>query len=87
MLENSEDFALFPIATVKGFPDASSYFLGINLKNNDKKIYQFNILDIYNNYSSGEPIEQSSYPIFNSYPEMLAHIAEIKYMDGKRKSL
>jgi hypothetical protein len=85
MLESSKDFALFPIATVKGFSDASNYFLGINLSKNDKKIYQFNILDLYDNYSSDEPIEQSAYPIFDSYPQMLAHISEIKYMDDKKE--
>lgn len=85
LLESDKNFALIPIAKTDGKMDSSGFYLGINSKNNDKSIYEFNILDIYDTYSEGESIIQSAYLVFNSYPEMLAHISEIKYLNGKKE--
>jgi hypothetical protein len=85
LLDSNPDYSLIPIATVTGTPDASNYFLAMNSRKNDQKIYEFNLLDIFDTYNEGEPIDQSAYEVFDSYPQMLAHISEIKYMDGKKE--
>jgi hypothetical protein len=84
LLENSEDFKFLPI----GFTSSSAAhgcYLAINLNDNDKSIYEFHIQDLYDNYSANEPVEQSANPVFDSYPQMLAHISEIKYLDGNKE--
>jgi hypothetical protein len=85
LLRSNPDYSLIPIATVTGNPDASNYFLAVNSKKDDQKIYEFNLLDIFDTYNEGEPIDQSAYEVFDSYPQMLAHVSEIKYIDGKKE--
>jgi hypothetical protein len=84
-LTTSQNYSFIPIATVSGDRNAESYFLAMNLNNNDLKIYEFDTQDLFDNKSTNEPIEQSAYEIFDSYPQMLAHISEIKYLDGKKE--
>jgi hypothetical protein len=84
-LTTSSNYSFIPIATVSGDRNAESYFLAMNLNNNDLKIYEFDTQDLFDNKSTNEPIEQSAYEIFDSYPQMLAHISEIKYLDGKKE--
>jgi hypothetical protein len=84
-LNTSQDYSFVPIATVSGDRNSENYFLAMNLKNNDPKLYEFDTQDLFDNKSSNEPIEQSAYEVFDSYPQMLAHISEIKYLDGKKE--
>jgi hypothetical protein len=84
-LTTSQNYSFIPIATVSGDRNAENYFLAMNLNNNDLKIYEFDTQDLFDNKSTNEPIEQSAYEIFDSYPQMLAHISEIKYIDGKKE--
>jgi hypothetical protein len=85
LLESDPNYSFIPISIVSGYPGSEAYFLSVNSKKNDEKIYEFNILDIYDTYSEGDAIIQSAYEVFNSYPQMLAHISEIKYLDGKKE--
>jgi hypothetical protein len=84
-LTTSSNYSFIPIATVSGDRNAENYFLAMNLHNNDLKIYEFDTQDLFDNKSTNESIEQSAYEIFDSYPQMLAHISEIKYLDGKKE--
>jgi hypothetical protein len=84
LIDTSRDFGFIPIIFTES-KIATNCYLAINTKGNDKKIYEFNLQDIFDNHSSGEPIEQSAYPIFDNYPQMLAHISEIRYSHGKKK--
>jgi hypothetical protein len=85
LLESSSSLRLIPIAKTDGKRNSSGYYLGMNFINNDKSIYEFNILDIFDKYNENKPIEESAYPVFTSYPQMLAHISEIKYLNGKKE--
>jgi hypothetical protein len=85
MLESASNFSLFPIAKTDSELSSSGYYFGMNTQNTDPNIYEFNILDVFDSYNDNESIEQSVYPIYDSYPQMLAHISEIKYMDGKKE--
>jgi hypothetical protein len=84
-LNTSQDYSFVPIATVSGDRNSENYFLAMNLKNNDPKIYEFDTQDLLDNKSTNEPIEQSAYEVFDSYPQMLAHVSEIKYLNGKKE--
>jgi predicted DNA-binding protein YlxM (UPF0122 family) len=84
LLESSESFRLLPIGFTSS-NDAQGCYLAINLSNNDNSIYEFHMQDLYDNYSSGEPIDEMTSVVFDSYPQMLAHISEIKYLDGKKE--
>jgi hypothetical protein len=85
LLKSTPEFALVPIATVSGHENASAYFLGVNAISNDKTIYDFNILDIHDTYSEGEPIIQSAYDVFESYPHMLSCVSEICYLNNDQE--
>jgi hypothetical protein len=84
LLNDTNEELFFPIANITN-ADVSGIYLALNIRNNDKKIYEFNILDVFDSQSEGSPIIQSIYPVFDSYPQMLAHISEIKYLDGKKE--
>ena len=87
LTKSNPEYSFIPISTVTGHPGADSYFLSVNQIENDEKIYEFNILDLYDDFNSGEPIDQSAYPIFDSYPEMLANISEVRYKNGKKETI
>jgi hypothetical protein len=85
LLKSDPELSLIPIANTNGQDNSSGYYLGINSVGEDSSIYEFSILDIFDSYNEGESISQSIYPVFDSYPQMLAHISEIKYLDGKKE--
>lgn len=73
----------FPIAQVTE-PEGSGCYLAVNLEGDDKTIYEFNVLDVMDSSSAGDSILQSVYPVFASYPQMLACIAEVRYVSDQR---
>ncbi len=83
VLLDEKSIKLLPIGFNLLDQDKNCY-LGVSLNESHSSIYEFNMQDLYDNYSSGELIEEMTSEVFRSYPQMLAHISEIKYLeDGK----
>jgi hypothetical protein len=83
LLENG-DIKLLPIGFNLLKRDKNCY-LALNLDEKDKSVYEFNMQDLYDNFSSNEPVREMTSEVFDSYPQMLASISEIKYINGKKE--
>jgi hypothetical protein len=58
-------------------------YLGVDLLNpEDQRIFDFSGADLRDNKLAGRPVRGSLYPIFGSYARLLAHVAEVRPLDG-----
>jgi hypothetical protein len=75
---------LYPFANASSGFNTSNLFFGINLNNDDQKIYDFHLIDVFDSFSEDGDIWKSVYDVFESYPKMFSLISEIKYKKGKK---
>jgi hypothetical protein len=75
-LTSLETLSLFPIGETNR---AGEGVLAINIgDSSDQAIYEFNLEDLWDNSSAELSPEDSVYPVFNSYSQMLSHIISVK---------
>jgi hypothetical protein len=71
-----DDAKIYRIGAWSGTDDA---MLGVDLSDpDDQRIFDFAGADLRDNKLAGRPVRGSLYPIFESYPQFLAHIAEVR---------
>ncbi|MFI5794640.1 hypothetical protein [Streptomyces sp. NPDC051677] len=75
----SDDARIYRIA---GSWDGEESYLGVDLLNpEDQRIFDFSGADLRDNKLAGRPVRGSLYPVFGSYAEFLAHIADVRPLD------
>ncbi|MGW7253697.1 hypothetical protein [Streptomyces sp. NPDC054834] len=56
--------------------------LGVDLQApEDQRIFDFSGADLRDNKLAGRPVRGSLYPVFDSYAQFLAHVAEVRPLD------
>jgi hypothetical protein len=72
----AEDAGIYRIAV---WWDTDESYLGVDLHHpKDQRIFDFSGYDLRDNKLAGRPVRGSLYPVFSSYPQFLAHIAELR---------
>jgi hypothetical protein len=76
-----DEAKVFPIGSWWG-TDRS--YLAIDLEDpSDERVFEFASQDLLDNSIDGRPVRGSVYPIFDSFPQLLAHIIDGELPDGR----
>jgi tetratricopeptide (TPR) repeat protein len=73
------DAGVYPVGQVF----AENRYLAVDIRDpTDRWVYRFHLEDLWDDRYAGRPVRDSLFPVFASYPEMLARIDDIRWLDG-----